>query len=348
MSRPSPSPSSSGGAFAASPPSSSELTEVFARERPRLVGLAYRITGSRLDAEDIVQDAWLRAQRTDWRAVERPEAWLTTVVSRLALDELRSARRRRETYVGPWLPEPVRASDGAVLSGAGPFAGTGQRSTGTGQVGEPSSGDVGHREATDPAMAVELAETLTFGFLRVLETLGPVERVVFLLADVFDTPYQEIADAVGRPPSHCRQIASRARQRVRAGRPRRDPPEDRARTAYDLFVAVTAGDVDRVISMLADDVVLLNDGGAGTYAARRPVRGPWRVARFVLNLARREYRDVETELTLVNGEPGIVVREDGRRRLALSVQVTDGAVAAIHAVNNPDKLAALDLTTAIT
>jgi RNA polymerase sigma-70 factor (ECF subfamily) len=297
--------------------------EVFAAERPRLVGLAYRITGSRFDAEDIVQNAWLRAQQADWSAIDRPEAWLTTVVSRLALDELRSATHRRETYVGPWLPEPVRFD--------GPWAG----------------GTPGTSAPTDPADAAELSESLTFGFLRLLEALSPIERVVFLLAEVFPTPYREIAAVVDRPPETCRQIATRARRHVQAGRVRPDPVEDANRVAQELIAAVGAGDLDRVMTLLADDVVLVSDGGAQTYAARRPVRGRDKVARFVVNLGRRYAGKVMVEGVTINGEPGVLASSRDKPVLVLTAQVTNGTVQSIHAIRNPDKLAALALDTPI-
>jgi RNA polymerase sigma-70 factor (ECF subfamily) len=302
---------------------------LFTAERPRLVGLAYRITGSRLDAEDVVQEAWLRAQRVDLADLDRPEAWLTRVVSRLALDHLRSARHRRETYVGPWLPEPVRTLPGPRLrAGVTPGA---------------------VAAADDPAELAALAESLTFGFLRLLETLGPAERVVFLLADVFDTPYDEIAAVVDRTPEACRQLASRARRRVRAGDVRRDLPDDANRVVGRLLAAVAAGDVDLVVSLMADDIVLVSDGGADAHAARRPVEGSVRAARFMVNLAQRWRGELDVEPMAINGEPGLVMRRQGYDGVfvALAVQVCDGQAVAIHFVRNPDKLAALDLPTAI-
>ncbi|MGH9112565.1 MAG: RNA polymerase sigma factor SigJ [Acidimicrobiales bacterium] len=284
-------------------------------ERPRLVGLAYRITGSRIDAEDIVQEAWLRARRIDPGTIERPAAWLTTVVARLALDHLRSARHRRETYVGPWLPEPILAS-----------------------VAAPAPGD-------DPARAAELAESLTFGFLRVLETLTPTERVVFLLADVFETPFPEIAQVIDRSPEATRQVASRARRRVRAGQVRRQAPDDAAQVVVELIDALAAGDADRAIALLAEDAVLVSDGGAHTHAARRPVVGRDRVSRFLLNLTRRLVdADMRVEPALCNGEPGAVIYQGEARYAAASAHVVDDEVAAIYLVVNPDKLAALDIS----
>ncbi|MGH9213627.1 MAG: RNA polymerase sigma factor SigJ [Acidimicrobiales bacterium] len=292
------------------------MTEVFTAARARLVGLAYRITGSRIDAEDLVQEAWLRARHTDWTTIERPEAWLTTVVSRLALDHLRSAAHRRETYVGPWLPEPVLSE----------------------------SLDLAPAAAPDPAAVTELSESLTFGFLRLLETLSPVERVVFLLAEVFQTPYDDIAAVVDRSPENCRQIATRARRHVQAGRPRHDTGGDAARVVRGLLVAVGQGDIEQAVALLADDAVLVSDGGAATHAARRPVEGADKVARFLVNLARR-YWMVRSELVEINGEPGMVSWLDDKVFWAVSAEVRDGVVSSIHTIRNPDKLAALDITT---
>jgi RNA polymerase sigma-70 factor (ECF subfamily) len=301
------------------------IEAVFAAERARLVGLAYRITGSRLDAEDVVQEAWLRAQRVDGADLDRPEAWFTRVVSRLALDHLKSARRRRETYVGPWLPEPVR-----TLPVPRPRAGV--------TPGAVTADD-------DPAELAAVAESLTFGFLRLLETLGPAERVVFLLADVFDTPYDEIAAVVDRTPEACRQLASRARRRVRSGNVRHDLPDDAQQVVGELLAAVAAGDVDQVISLMADDIVVVSDGGARTYTARRPVVGSKRAARYMVNLAQRWLPRVDVELMAINGESGLVMRLRGHDELflALAVQVSDGRAVAVHLIRNPDKLAALDL-----
>ncbi|HET6774118.1 MAG TPA: RNA polymerase sigma factor SigJ [Acidimicrobiales bacterium] len=291
------------------------LERALVAERPRLVGLAYRITGSRVDADDVVQQAWERAQRTGADGVERPAAWFTTVVARLALDHLRSAQRRRETYVGPWLPEPVPTQ----LAWAQPAVG-------------------------DPAEMVELAESLTFGFLRLLEALSPVERVVFVLAEVFDMPFPEVAAVVDRSPEACRQIASRARRRVRDdGRSHQAPP-DAAKVADDLVVALGTGAVERVLELLAPDVVLLSDGGAAARAARRPVVGADRVSRLLLNMARRGLGAAVTfRRAELNGAPGMVALAGDTPILAMAAMVEDGKVSTIYSVVNPDKLAALRL-----
>jgi RNA polymerase sigma-70 factor, ECF subfamily len=293
-------------------------------ERPRLLGLAYRITGSRVEAEDVVQEAWERARRAGGDDVERPSAWLTTVVSRLALDRLKSAQHRRETYVGPWLPEPIVA------------------------VGSPVAAA---RSGGDPAQMAEMAESLTFGFLRLLEALSPVERVVFVLADVFGVPYTEIAEVVDRSPAACRQVASRARSRVREGRrpgSRAEGPaqgEEAEAVADRLVAALLDGDADRVVALLAPDVVLVSDGGPDVHAARRPVVGPDRVGRFLVNLSRRSVElGVTYERRTVNGQIGAVARWGGTTPFVVATAVAGGRVSEIHIVVNPGKLAALGLT----
>jgi RNA polymerase sigma-70 factor (ECF subfamily) len=289
------------------------LERTLVAERPRLVGLAYRITGSRLDAEDVVQEAWERSQRAGPAGVDRPAAWLTTVVARLALDHLRSAQRRRETYVGPWLPEPV-----------------------------PTEHVRGYLAAGDPAEMAELAESLTFGFLRLLEALSPVERVVFVLAEVFGTPFPDIAAVVDRSPGACRQIASRARRRVRDDRRSHEAPADAATVADELVVALGTGAVDRVLELLAPDVVLVSDGGATARAARRPVVGADRVSRLLLNLARRGLGvEVSFRRAELNGAPGMVALDGDTPVLAMAAAVEEGRVTTIWSVLNPDKLAAL-------
>jgi RNA polymerase sigma factor (sigma-70 family) len=217
------------------------LLATMVAERPLLVGLAYRITGSRVEAEDIVQEAWLRARRTDSATIDNPAAWLTRVVARLALDHLRSARHRRESYVGPWLPEPVLG---------------GRNDAGT---------------VDDPAVATELAESVTFGFLRVLETLGPLERVVFLMSDVFDVPFAEIARSVDRSPDACRQIASRARRRIREGTTRHAVPDDADRVVGELVAAVTSGDGPTPLAGRSS----VASGSPGSWSTSAGGRRPW-------------------------------------------------------------------------
>jgi RNA polymerase sigma-70 factor, ECF subfamily len=287
----------------------SGTADVFERERPRLVGLAYRMLGTIADAEDVVQDAWLRWRRVEPSEVERPEAWLTTVTTRLALDHLRSSRRRRETYVGPWLPEPL-------VSEAG------------------------------PAEAAELADSLRLGFLTVLDQLNPVERAVFLLADVFSIPFADIAVTVDKSEVACRQIASRARRRVRNPGPSRHSGPDR-QLVDALMGAIAVGDIDQVVRCLTADAVCVADGGATRRAARRPVVGAPRVARLLVNLAQRYQGQLEVRTATINGDVGAVVWVDGAVDLVIAFEVDDGLVAAIRLVRNPDKLTHIGSTVAL-
>lgn len=295
-------------------------TTIFEDERPRLVGLAYRMMGTPDDADDVVQDAWLRWQRADHHEVDNPAAWLTTVTTRLAIDRLTSARARRETYVGPWLPEPLPldgrdAMPGVAIAAADSLA--------------------------DPSDLVASAESVSLGFLRVLETLGPVERAVFLLHDVFGYTFDEIAPVVERSPAATRQIAKRARDRVRDGRPRIDPEPDDVEALSDaFFAAVVDGEIDRLMSMLTDDVVHLSDGGAERHAARRPVIGPDKVARLFVNLARRNLgRDDAIHRVSVNATSGLYVTRAGDPFMLIVLGWRERRLAEALAILNPDKLA---------
>ena len=282
------------------PPSQPLKAEQFEAERDRLFGLSYRMLGSVADAEDIVQEAWLRFEpATD---VLRPAAFLTTVTARLCVDRLRSAQRRRETYVGPWLAEPLLTD-------------------------------------RDPSHLVVLDETVRLGFLRVLDRLSAVERAVFLLHDVFDVPYPEISDAVGRSEVNCRQIAHRARVRVRVDRPDLPPNATQSPALLDAFLhALLSGDPSALTRILTEDVVLLSDGGAAQRAARNPIVGAGRVIRFMTNLARRSPAGSSLDVVEVNGHPGIVVLLDGVPVMLIDVEFAGDRVARIHSITNPDKL----------
>jgi RNA polymerase sigma-70 factor (ECF subfamily) len=284
--------------------------EVFERERPRLLGLAYRMIGMLADAEDVVQEAWLRWQAADQVAIHRPEAWLTTVTTHVALDRLRAVRRRRESYVGPWLPEPVVLQPG-------------------------------------PEELTELSESLTLGFLALLDRLGPVERAVFLLADVFAMSYADVSATVGKSEVACRQIASRARRRLATGSFR--PPGPTERTVVDeLIMAVALGDVAAALARVAPDAVLVSDGGPNRRAARRPVVGGDRVVRFLVNLARRHYEVAQIAPATINGDAGLIVSLNGLVDVALVFEVEKAVVAAIWVIRNPDKLEHLTEPVALT
>jgi RNA polymerase sigma-70 factor, ECF subfamily len=283
-----------------------ERVDVFVHERPRLVGLAYRLLGSVADAEDVVQEAWIRWSAADQGTIERPAAWLTTVVSHLGLDLLRAQQRARQAYVGPWLPEPVV---------------------------EPMTAD-------DPEHAAELADSLATTFLVMLERLSAEERLVLLLADVFGEPFPSVAAVLGRSDDACRQMAVRARHKLRsedavASTSRREQLAVAAAFAH----AVIDGDIDAVRTLLSDNTVLTSDGGADARAARRPIVGADRVARFVVNLNRRRSPDSRVEMVWVNGSPGMVVSINSRPVLVSVVEVADGRVVRQYWTVNPDKLA---------
>ena len=277
--------------------------------RPLLFSIAYRMLGSVADAEDVVQEAHLRYERAiaDGAVIESPKAYLSAVATRLAIDELRSARRRRENYSGQWLPEPLLTDDGD----------------------------------DDPALAAEQSDSLSMAFLLLLERLGPVERAVFLLHDVFGYEHREIAQIVDRTEANCRQLARRARQRVHDQRPRFDTSrEERARLAERFFAAVCDGDVDGLVELLAADVAVYGDGGGKTPQWSRPIVGADRVSRLFANLGRqvRERRGV-IELHEVNGQPGaLVLAPDGKLVNVFVLDVADGAIQTVRSVINPDKL----------
>ena len=280
-----------------------ERAAEFAALRPRLERVAYATLGSVAEAEDVVQDAWLRLQRTEPGEVRDLPAWLTTVVGRLALDALGSARVRRERYVGEWLPEPL--------------------------VGE----------VEDPADRVTLDEEVSLALLRVLESLSPPERTAFVLHDVFGHTFAEVAEAVGRSPEAARQLASRARRHVEAGRPRFPATPDQQREAVLAFgAAVAEGDVDRLVALLDPDVTMHSDGGGVAPAPRKPIHGGPRVAKALVGLARKGAADGATaRLVEVNGRPGLVFEARGDIAVA-AFAVDGGRITAIDLVRNPDKL----------
>ena len=276
----------------------------FERERRRLRSLAYRMTGTPDDADDVLQEVWIRWQGADRSSIQNDAAWLTTVTTRVAIDRLTSARAQRELYVGPWIPEPM-----------------------------PDALD-------DPADIAVSVDSLALGFMRVLETLDPTERAVFLLHDVFAVPFAEVAVTVARSEATTRQIGRRARAKVRDGRPRlTPPPAELHEWSVAFLAAVLDGDVDRLATMLTEDVVHISDGGRDHHAARRPVRGAAKVARLFVNLARREWLPTdEFRWVDVNGQPGAYVVRDGEPYLLTVLGWRDGKVAEALAIVNPDKL----------
>ena len=272
--------------------------ERFAQARPRLLRLAYSELGDVGEAEDVVQDAWLRLERADSEGIENLDGWLTRVVGRLALDRLKSARARRETYVGPWLPEPLMSDD--------------------------------------PADRVTLDESVSYALLTVLEQLSPAERTAFVLHDVFDVPFGDIADVVGRTPEAVRQLASRARRHVKNESPRFAASRDEHNRAVRAFAqAVVEGNLQALVAVLDPDVVWTSDGGGLVPAARRPLHGGPRVARAWAALSRNVREPIEIKL---NGELGLVLPAGDGHRAALSFVVNDGRITRIDSIRNPEKL----------
>ncbi|MEG8039369.1 sigma-70 family RNA polymerase sigma factor [Sphingomonas sp. LR60] len=272
---------------------------LFEAERPRLVRLAYRMTGSLAEAEDLVQDAWLRWSRAE--GANAPEAWLTRVVTRLCLDHLKSARVRRETYVGAWLPEPLL---GAV---------------------EPD----------------DLADDLTVTLMLAMERLSPLERAAFLLHDIFDVDLPEVARTLDRAPATVRQLASRARRHVTEARARYPVnAKEAARITSAFFTAARDGDARALSDLLAEDVAIHSDGGGRVLAFHNVIRGMAKAQRLFTGL-RRKYRDTPLELlrfVTIDGLPGYVSRTGGSVLQTTALDIRDGRIAAIYIVRNPDKL----------
>ena len=278
--------------------------------RPRLLGLAYRMLGDVDEAEDVVQEAFLRWELADQTGVRSPEAWLVTVVTRLSVDRLRRLQTERATYPGPWLPEPF-ATEPAFAPASPPA----------------------------PDRAVELASDLSVALLLLLERLAPEERAAFLLRDVFDTEYAEIARILERSSDAVRQLVHRARTRVRSERTRvAIPPGEHERILGRFVDALTADDAPALLALLAPDVVLGSDGGGRVQAARRWLRGPDRVARFLLGVSRKFGRSYSRQLTQLNGRPAVLTFDDGELRSVTTADVEGGRILAVHVVRNPDKL----------
>ncbi len=286
-------------------------TDLHPELRPLLFSIAYRMIGSVSEAEDIVQEAFLRYHRAQPRDVENPKAYLSAVTTRLAIDHLRSARARREEYVGPWLPEPLLAD----------------------------------ATAPDPGEQAELADSLSLAFLVLLERLSPVERAAFLLREVFDYPYDEIAEVINRSEDNARQLVTRARRHVDAERPRFEADRQAQEELTERFVAATqSGDLDALVEMLAADAYTYTDGGGKAQAPRKELHGRERVARFMVAIARPGggAEGVTLHPVEVNGRPGRLARDaDGHPVAVLSLDVADGLVQVVRIIANPDKLAHL-------
>ncbi|MFD9501296.1 RNA polymerase sigma-70 factor [Streptomyces sp. NPDC060035] len=283
------------------------VTQAFVAHRNLLFTVAYEMLGSAADAEDVLQETWLRWVGVDLDTVRDQRAYLVRIATRQALSHLRTLGRRKESYVGPWLPEPLLT-------------------------------------VPDVAEDVELAESVSMAMLLVLETLAPTERAVFVLREVFGLGYDEIAEAVDRSPTAVRQIAHRARAHVAARRPRGVASAADARRTVEAFRrAVETGDLQSLLDILAPDVVLLTDGGGVVQAALAPVVGADQVARVLGRIAAA----VSLQLTQVNGDPALIVRLGGEIDTVMAMRIDDGLVTGLYAVRNPEKLSRLERETAL-
>jgi RNA polymerase sigma-70 factor (ECF subfamily) len=293
-----------------------DVLAAFDRHRRLLFSVAYQMLGSVADAEDVVQDTWLRWSAADRSDVADERAYLVQITSRLALDRLDSARARRETYVGPWLPEPL-------LTGTAP---------------------VGAAPLPEPSEAAELGEQVSLALLVVLETLSPAERAVFVLREAFGMPVAEVAAALGRTESAVRQMAHRAREHVQARQPRFDADRKAQREVTERFLAAAVnGDVESLLAAMAPGVVLVADGGGKVTAARRPIVGADKVARFLAAVGPQgtELPGLRVEIAEINGAPAVVAWTDDGPFMALQLVLADGLVEQVLYVANPDKLAGL-------
>ncbi|SCL17753.1 RNA polymerase sigma-70 factor, ECF subfamily [Micromonospora rhizosphaerae] len=286
-------------------------TEAFVAHRNLLFTVAYEMLGSATDAEDVLQETWLRWVGVDLDTVREQRAYLVRIVTRQALDRLRALDRRKESYVGPWLPEPLLT-------------------------------------APDVAEDVELADSISMAMLLVLETLGPIERAVFVLREVFDLEYDEIAEAVDKTPATVRQIAHRARAHVAARRTRVSVSPAETRAALQAFQrAVETGDLQSLLDILAPDVVALSDGGGVRHALLRPVVGAGKVARLLASGWYKRGVERSVEPVQVNGGPGLLVRVNGEIDGVLAVRVENGCVTGLYHVRNPEKLSRVERETAV-
>jgi len=270
----------------------------FEQHRPALLGLAYRLLGEVAAAEDAVQETWIRWHRTDRSSIGRPRAWLLSVCARLCIDELRSARARRESYVGPWLPEPLWEPD----------------------------------QPTDP---VERSEQVSIAFLLLLQELRPADRAAYVLREVFGIGYEEIAGSLGKTAAACRQMVSRATRRIGAtALPAR---ADRAVTGR-FAAALAQGDTVALTRMLTEDAVLLSDGGGKAVSALNPIHGADRIARFFLGIARKRRGALEMRPAILNAAPAFILRHEGRLFGTIGFAARGGRICAVYVTRNPDKL----------
>jgi RNA polymerase sigma-70 factor, ECF subfamily len=284
-------------------------SDTFERHRQRLWGIAYRMLGSRAEADDLVQEAWLRWDRTARADIRAPEAWLVSATTRLCIDRLRELRTERLSYVGPWLPEPLAI------------------------------------ETAPPAdHSSELASDLSVAFLAVLERLAPEERAAFLLHEMFESGYDEIAQILGKSEAACRQLVSRARRRVREDKPRvHVNPESRARLLQQLARAVESQDPGILLALLAKDATWTSDGGGKAKAAKKVVSGAEHVARFALGVFRRNLARIRFVPVNVNDEAGLAALFDGRLLSVITIRTDGERILGVYSILNPDKIGGLGL-----
>jgi RNA polymerase sigma-70 factor, ECF subfamily len=277
--------------------------ETFENYRPMLFGIAYRMLGSVMEAEDMVQEAYLRFQATPPETIRAPKAFLATVVTRLCLDHLKSAQEKRTTYYGPWLPEPLSTVD------------------------------------APPQKMIE-RESISMAFLVLLESLSPAERAVFLLHEVFDYEYAEIAQMVDKEEATCRQLLHRAKKHISEHRPRfQSSPEVHQEILGKFLMAAGSGDMEGLTHLLAEDVATYADGGGKVYAAPRPTVGRELVARLIMGLSKQALKGgYSFEIGQFNGQPGLVYRKDGHIENVLLLEISDGLIRNIRNIANPDKL----------
>lgn len=282
-----------------------ERLEIFNEHRRLLFSLAYRMLGSVADAEDMVQETFLRWQAAGDEEIKAPKAYLSAIITNLCINYLGSARRKREEYIGPWLPEPLITD-----------------------------------ESQDPMRNIQMADSLSMAFMILLESLTPVERACFLLREVFDYEYEEIALMVGKSEANCRQMVSRARLHIRERRPRFDvSSEMQTRLTGQFMQACASGDLQGLMSLLAEDVSLMSDGGGKVTAARKPVHGADHVARFLTGLVKKAGpARLGIRPTEVNGQPGFITYLDGRLMNVVSLDIADERIRGVYIIVNPDKL----------
>lgn len=286
--------------------SDDKKVEIFRRHRARLFGIAYRMLGTHAESEDILQEAYLKWHQADADEIETPEAWLVTIATRLSIDRLRKASTEREIYIGPWLPEPLIVSD-----------------------------------APSPEEEVELASNLSMAFMVLLERLSPVERAAFLLHDIFDCGYADVARIVGKTETTLRQIIHRARERVRTDKPRFEADEKERRKLIKKFSEAShAGDENTLLALFSDEISMISDGGGKVAAARKIIRDKRKVAHLFATTGAKYGALFENIPYEINGETGLLTFYEGKVFAATAFEFSDGQISAIYRVMNPDKLKA--------